>query len=63
MDDRQRKEEFNATWDQPRGFFGVFQTIDNIPIAVRYMATSFLFLIAGGVLALLMRLQLARPNN
>ncbi|MGH7636486.1 MAG: cytochrome c oxidase subunit I, partial [Gemmatimonadaceae bacterium] len=63
MDERQRQEEFNVTWDQPRGFFGVFQTIDNIPIAVRYMATSFVFFIAGGILALMMRLQLARPNN
>ena len=58
-----RRREFNATWDQPRGFLGAFQVIDNIPIAVRYMATSFAFFLAGGVLALVMRLQLARPDN
>jgi cytochrome c oxidase subunit I+III len=59
----QRRREFNATWEQPRGFLGTFQVIDNIPIAVRYMATSFVFFLAGGVLALVMRLQLARPDN
>src|SRR5918999_4753758 len=59
----QRRREFNATWEQPRGFLGTFQVIDNIPIAVRYMATSFVFFLAGGVAALVMRMQLARPDN
>jgi cytochrome c oxidase subunit I+III len=58
-----RRAEFNVTWDQPKGVLGYFQTIDNIPIAVRYMATSFAFFLAGGVLAAMMRLQLARPEN
>lgn len=58
-----RKREFNLTWEPPRGILGMFQVIDNIPIAVRYMATSFVFFLAGGVLALMMRLQLARPGN
>ncbi|HYD55033.1 MAG TPA: cbb3-type cytochrome c oxidase subunit I [Gemmatimonadaceae bacterium] len=53
---------FDETWDQPKGFLGFLATIDNIPIAVRYMATSFVFFVAGGVTALLMRLQLARPG-
>src|SRR5687768_11640772 len=59
----QRRREFERTWDQPKGFFGFFATIDNIPIAVRYMATSFLFFILGGILALVMRVQLARPES
>jgi cytochrome c oxidase subunit I+III len=54
---------FDETWDQPKGFLGFFATIDNIPIAVRYMVTSFAFFIAGGLLALLMRVQLSRPEN
>ena len=61
--DAVRKREFNQTWEQPRGILGMFQVIDNIPIAVRYMVTSFAFFLAGGVLALVMRLQLARPGN
>jgi cytochrome c oxidase subunit I+III len=58
-----RKREFNHTWDQPKGLAGVFQTIDNVPIALRYMITSFAFFLVGGALALVMRLQLARPDG
>jgi cytochrome c oxidase subunit I+III len=58
-----RRQEFAHTWDQPKGLLGFFATIDNIPIAVRYMATSFAFFIVGGILALVMRVQLARPEN
>ena len=56
-------QTFDETWDQPKGFIGFFATIDNIPISVRYMVTSFAFFIMGGILALLMRIQLARPEN
>ncbi|MGZ8377344.1 MAG: cytochrome c oxidase subunit I [Gemmatirosa sp.] len=58
----QRRREFERTWDQPKGILGFFAVIDNIPIAVRYMATSFAFFIIGGILALVMRVQLARPE-
>src|SRR5688500_20406306 len=54
---------FQETWDQPKGIIGFFRTIDNIPISLRYMVTSFAFLVACGVTALLMRIQLARPEN
>ena len=56
-------KSFDETWSQPKGILGFFATIDNIPIAVRYMVTSFAFFVAGGILALLMRVQLARPEN
>ena len=54
---------FDETWDQPKGFVGMLATIDNIPIAVRYMATAFAYFLIGGALAALMRMQLARPEN
>jgi cytochrome c oxidase subunit I+III len=60
---RDLPKDFNETWESPPGFIGFLATIDNIPISLRYMATSFAFFIAGGVLALVMRLQLARPGN
>jgi cytochrome c oxidase subunit I+III len=60
---RQLPQTFEETWDQPKGFLGFLATIDNIPIAVRYMATSFAFFLAGGALAVLMRFQLARPES
>ncbi len=56
-------QTFDETWAQPKGFIGFLATIDNIPIAVRYMVTSFAFFLAGGILALMMRVQLSRPEN
>jgi cytochrome c oxidase subunit I len=38
-------------------------TVDHKRIGILYGATAFLFFLAGGVEALLMRLQLARPDN
>ena len=55
--------DFDEAWSQPKGFFGSLATIDNIPISLRYMVTSFAFFIAGGILAVLMRVQLSRPEN
>ena len=54
-------QSFEETWDQPKGFVGFLATIDNIPISLRYMVTSFAFFIVGGLLAVVMRLQLSRP--
>ncbi|WP_440981682.1 cbb3-type cytochrome c oxidase subunit I, partial [Shinella sumterensis] len=42
--------------------WGVLTTVDHKVIARRYILTAFVFLALGGVLALLMRLQLARPE-
>ena len=33
----EQKAGFERAWSQPTGFLGVFQTIDNIPIAHRYL--------------------------
>jgi cytochrome c oxidase subunit I len=51
------------TWRRPRGFIGWLATVDHKEIGRRYIVTALLFLALGGVLALLMRLQLARPDN
>jgi len=58
-----QKEGFERAWSQPTGFIGMLQTIDNIPIAQRYLATSFGFFLLGGLLAALMRIQLGTPDN
>ncbi len=58
-----RKEAFERIWSQPTGFIGMLRTVDNIPIAQRYMATGFGFFVLGGILALLMRIQLGTPDN
>ena len=45
------------------GFLSWFTTVDHKKIGILYNVTALLFLIAGGVEALLIRLQLAGPNG
>jgi cytochrome c oxidase subunit I len=52
-----------ATWRREPGFWGWLTTVDHKDIARRYIVTALVFLALGGVLALAMRLQLARPEN
>ncbi|NVM77200.1 cytochrome c oxidase subunit 1 [Duganella sp. SG902] len=51
-----------ATWRDPPGWRGWLCAINHKTISRRFMLASFGFFIAGGVLALLMRLQLAQPS-
>jgi cytochrome c oxidase subunit 1 len=50
------------TWKTPTGFWNVLSTVDHKIIGKRYIFTAFVFLALGGVLAALIRLQLARPE-
>ena len=50
------------TWSSSPGLWGALTTVDHKVIARRYIVTAFVFLALGGILALLMRLQLARPE-
>lgn len=50
------------TWATPSGFWGALSTVDHKIIGRRYIITAFVFLAMGGVLAMLIRLQLARPE-
>jgi cytochrome c oxidase subunit I+III len=56
-------EEFKKTWSSPGGFIGMLREVNNIPIAQRYMLTGFAFFALGGLLALLMRIQLGSAEN
>jgi cytochrome c oxidase subunit I+III len=58
-----RLQRFEATWQRPTGILGWLAEVNNQRLGVRFMATSFLFFLAGGVMALLMRIQLAVPDN
>ncbi|WP_245318247.1 MULTISPECIES: cytochrome c oxidase subunit I [unclassified Mesorhizobium] len=51
-----------ATWSTLPGLWGALSTVDHKIIGRRYIVTAFVFLALGGVLALLMRLQLAQPE-
>jgi cytochrome c oxidase subunit I+III len=53
----------DRTWSDPPGFIGWFEAINHKTIARRFIITTLLFFLAGGLIAALMRLQLARPAN
>jgi cytochrome c oxidase subunit 1/cytochrome c oxidase subunit I+III len=50
-------------WETPSTLWGALTTVDHKTIGVRYLYTSMLLLVAGGVEALLMRLQLIAPER
>jgi cytochrome c oxidase subunit I+III len=50
------------TWKTPSGMWGMLATVDHKIIGRRYIFTAFIFLALGGVLSILMRIQLAQPE-
>ncbi len=50
------------TWETPGGF-RYWSSVNNSDVGIWYTAMTLFFLLFGGVLALLMRIQLALPNN
>ena len=51
-----------SLWERPPTIWGWFATVDHKEIGIRYLVTAFAFLVIGGIEALLIRLQLARPD-
>ena len=56
------ERKLHALWESKPGWLGWFSTVDHKEIGLRYIVGAFLFLIAGGIEALIMRVQLARPE-
>jgi cytochrome c oxidase subunit I len=54
--------QLERVWGTPRTLLGALSTVDHKRISRRYIATAFVFLLLGGVLAMVMRLQLSRPE-
>ena len=50
-------------WTDKPGFVGFISTVDHKRLGMRFVVTAFAFFVAAGVLAALMRLQLAVPDN
>jgi cytochrome c oxidase subunit I len=55
--------EFEEIWKTEPGLRGWLSTVDHKEIGIRYIITAFVFLILGGLEALVMRIQLARPDQ
>jgi cytochrome c oxidase subunit I+III len=62
LDQRALEAALEQTWKTPGGLWGILATVDHKIIGRRYIFTAFLFLALGGVLAILLRLQLAQPE-
>jgi cytochrome c oxidase subunit 1 len=57
------ERRLDQTWSRPAGIVGWFSAVDHKEIGKRYIATALIFLGLAGVLAIVMRLQLARPES
>ncbi len=53
----------DETWADPPGLFGWFAAVNHKTIAKRFLVTTLAFFAGGGLLAALMRMQLAKPEN
>ena len=51
------------TWGDRPGLIGYLSSVNHKTVGRRFITTAFVFFIFGGVLAVLMRIQLARPEN
>jgi cytochrome c oxidase subunit I+III len=51
------------TWREPAGLRGHLLSVDHKRIGLRFIITAFCFFVLAGLLAALMRLQLARPET
>src|SRR5690606_36994839 len=55
-------EALEAAWRRPRGW-RVLSGVNNNVVGLFYIGTALLFFVLAGVLALMMRAQLAVPDN
>src|ERR1700680_2427685 len=49
--------------DKTRGVLGWITTVDHKRLGIMYLYTTFFFFVVGGIMALLVRIQLAEPKN
>jgi cytochrome c oxidase subunit I+III len=58
----QQHDQFNAVWGNPRGWRAL-TIVNHTTIGLRFMLTGAVFFLLGGLLAMLIRTQLALPNH
>jgi cytochrome c oxidase subunit I len=63
LSDVQLSQRLARTWASPTGLLGFIATTDHKIVGRRYIATAFAFLVLAGLSAVVMRLQLAQPDN
>jgi cytochrome c oxidase subunit I+III len=60
---RETRASLARTWGLTRGFLGWFTEVNFLVISRRVIVAAFVFFLLGGLEAVLMRLQLARPDT
>ncbi|TVV77421.1 cbb3-type cytochrome c oxidase subunit I [Sphingomonas solaris] len=58
-----QEERLRAAWASPTGWLRRWTDVNNDAVGVWYTLTAFCFMLFAGVLALIMRTQLAVPDN
>jgi cytochrome c oxidase subunit I len=61
--DEELHETLERTWGDEPGLMGQLRSVNHKTIGKRFIVTAFVFFILAGILAVLMRIQLARPEN
>jgi cytochrome c oxidase subunit 1 len=62
MGDQELHARLAHTWRTENGLLGRLASVDHKVVGRRFIITAFIFLILGGLSAVVMRLQLARPG-
>src|SRR6201996_2604401 len=57
------RARLQAIWENKPGLAGFLSSVDHKDVGIRYIVTAFIFLILGGIEALVMRVQLAKPEQ
>ena len=60
--ERKQAAQLERVWREPSGFIGWFKAVHHTTIGKRYAVTAFAFFLLAGLLAGVMRLQLAFPE-
>jgi cytochrome c oxidase subunit I len=63
LPEEEERRLLEKTWGDSPGFRGWVTSTNHKSIAKRFIITAFVFFLLGGILAVLMRIQLARPEN
>jgi cytochrome c oxidase subunit 1 len=63
LDEPQLATRLTRIWATPPGFLGRLASVDHKVVGRRYIVTAFVFLMLGGILAVLIRLQLSGPER
>ncbi len=63
LDGTALRARLSRTWGTRRGLIGALSSVDHKVVGRRYIVTAFMFLFLAGLSAVVMRLQLARPES